>query len=190
MPEALIRRADAGDAAALAAIGVETFVETFGQLYPPADLAAYLAQAYDLARTRADLADPAKASWLAEIDGRAVGYATVGPCELPHPEVTPSCGELKRIYVAGAWQGSGLAARLYAEAVGWLERDGPRAICLGVWSENIKAQRFYARKGFVRVGEYHFHVGATVDDEFILRRDLGVSSSLAVDSASTEHNPA
>ena len=176
MPEAIIRRARPDEAEALAAIGVATFIETFGHLYPPSDLERYLAEAYSLPRTRAELADPAKASWLveapAELGGEVVGYATVGPCALPHPEVTAACGEVKRIYVTKAWQGSGLAARLFAETIAWLLRDGPRTVWLGVWSENHRAQRFYARHGFAKAGEYDFHVGDTVDHEYILRSDL------------------
>jgi GNAT superfamily N-acetyltransferase len=190
MTEPAIRRAGSVDAEALAAIGRATFIETFGHLYPPQDLQAYVTEAYDLERTRASLADPAQASWLVEADGQAVGYATVGPCRLPHPEVTPACGELKRIYLTRAWQGSGLAARLYAEAAAWLEREGPRTIWLGVWSENVKAQRFYARQGFTHVGEYGFRVGATVDREFILRRDRVNSCPPTAKPASAEHNPA
>jgi GNAT superfamily N-acetyltransferase len=188
MPEAAIRRAEARDAETLAAVGQATFVETFGDLYPPEHLAAYVAEAYDLERTRASLADPAQASWLVEADGEAVGYASAGPCGLPHHEVTPACGELKRIYLQAPWQGSGLAGRLYEEARAWLERDGPRTLWLGVWSENLKAQRFYARLGYAKVGEYGFHVGGTIDREFILRRDAVNSSSSTANSAATEHN--
>ena len=173
----LIRRAGAADAQALAAIGVATFIETFGHLYPQSDLTRYLEEAYNLRRTEADLADPGKASWLVEADGEVVGYATVGPCTLPHPEVTAGCGELKRIYVLKPWQGGGLAARLLGVTVDWLEREGPRNIWLGVWSENHRALRFYARHGFTRAGEYDFHVGDTVDHEYILRREPHSSSS-------------
>ncbi|MFL5295728.1 MAG: GNAT family N-acetyltransferase [Phenylobacterium sp.] len=189
-PEPLIRRAGPNDAEALADIGVATFIETFGHQYPTADLERYLAEAYGVERTRAGLADPATASWLVEAGGEVVGYATAGPCALPHPEVTPACGELKRIYLAKAWQGRGLAERLYGETAAWLERDGPRAIWLGVWSENHKALRFYARLGFVQVGGYKFHVGHTIDDEYILRRYMGNSSKVAASSAPIEHNPA
>src|ERR1700761_3777325 len=98
MPEPIIRRATMADAQALAAIGAETFVETFGHLYPPADLERFLAEAYDLERTKKDLADPAKASWLVEADDAVIGYGTAGPCGLPHDAVTAACGEIKRIY--------------------------------------------------------------------------------------------
>ena len=55
-------------------------------------------------------------------------------------------------------------------AIWLLERDGPRTLWIGVWSENLGAQRFYGRYGFEKVGEYLFPVGNTNDHEFILRR--------------------
>ena len=190
MAEPIIRRARPADAEALAAIGAETFVETFGHLYPPDDLTAFLAEAYDLDRTRADLGDPAKASWIVEADGEVVGYALAGPCGLPHAEVTPACGELKRIYLKKAWQGGGLGGRLFAETIAWLQAAGPRTVWIGVWSENHGAQRFYGRAGFEKVGEYGFAVGSTVDREYILRRSGESFSRSSVDSTVSEHNPA
>lgn len=177
MPQPTTRRAGPADAEALARIGAETFTETFGHLYAPHDLAQFLSEAYGLERTRADLADPAKASWLVEADGEAIGYASAGPCGLPHPDVTPACGELKRFYFRKRWQNGGLGRGLFDEVMAWLQRDGGRTIWIGVWSENHGAQRFYARHGFEKAGEYGFAVGATVDHEFILRRPAMNSAS-------------
>lgn len=177
MQQPVIRRADPSDAVVLAELGARTFSDTFAHLYPPEDLAAFLAEAYGLERTKADLANPAKALWLVEADGRAVGYALAGPCDLPHPDVTPASGELKRFYLLKDWQGGGVGGRLFAEVMAWLERDGPRDIWIGVWSENFGAQRFYGRQGFSKVGEYGFRVGGTVDHEFILRRVAGSHST-------------
>jgi diamine N-acetyltransferase len=165
-----IRRATPADAETIARIGAETFSETFAHLYPPQDLAAYLAEAHSVERARADLANPAKALWLVEQGGEAIGYALAGPCKLPHPEVTPGCGELDRIYMRAGRQGGGVGSRLLAETLAWLEKDGPRRIWIGVWSENLGAQRLYARLGFEVVGTYAFIVGNTHDHEFIMRR--------------------
>ena len=188
MPEPTIRRADPADAEVLAEIGARTFTETFAHLYPPPDLAAFLAEAYGVERTRATLADPAKAAWLVEADGKVVGYAEAGPCGLPHAEVTPACGELKRFYLLKPWQGGGLGARLFDEVMAWLEKDGPRDIWIGVWSENHGAQRFYGRRGFAQAGDYGFKVGNTTDHEFILRRRAASSSPNAANAAKDEHN--
>ena len=64
----------------------------------------------------------------------------------------------------------GLPYEDIAEVMDWLQSDGPRAVWIGVWSENFGAQRFYERHGFEKVGEYYFPVGETRDLEFILRR--------------------
>src|SRR5688500_2017832 len=168
--EPVIRRATAADAETLSALGTLTFRETFAHLYPAEDLKVFLADAYGLERTRADLADPAKASWLVEAGGEAIGYALAGPCGLPHDAVTPACGELKRIYFRKDRQGGGLGKVLFAQVMDWLQSDGPRDVWIGVWSENHGALRFYERHGFAKAGEYGFKVGQTTDREFILRR--------------------
>lgn len=167
---ATIRTAIPADAAALAELGAATFVETFGHLYTPEDLQAFLAESHSEAAYAAVLANPAYALWIAEAGGRAVGYAQAGPCGLPHPDVTPADGELKRLYLRADAQGGGTGNVLLQQALAWLERDGPRTLWLSVWSENLGAQRFYGRHGFAFAGEYEFVVGEQRDREFIYRR--------------------
>jgi len=177
MQEPNVRQAKLADAETLAALGAATFTETFGHLYEPHDLSEFLAAAHSPAAARQALSDPRQALWVAEAKGRAAGYALAGPCGLPHPAVTSRCLELKRLYVLKPWQGSGLAARLMDQAMAWMSSAAPPAIFLGVWSENFRAQRFYARWGFQKVGEYEFEVGEARDLEFILRLPLADRSS-------------
>jgi len=184
----VIRRALPADAAALAAIGRATFTETFGHLYPPQDLAAFLKANHTEARTASDLADPAKATWLVEAGEQLVGYALAGPCALPHAEVAAEDGELKRLYLLKAAQNGGVGRRLLATALEWLERDGPRTLWIGVWSENHGAQRLYRRFGFIEVGAYDFAVGATADHELILRRMKEVFSRKDVAAGPGRHD--
>lgn len=165
-----IRRATPADAETLSALAARTFSETFGHLYPAEDLQAFLADAYAVDKQRAILAHRDYAVWLLEDGDLAVGHAAAGPCGLPHPDVAPGDGELKRLYVLAAHQNGGHGGRLFATARDWLLRDGPRTLWIGVWSENHGAQRFYARHGFDKVGEYDFPVGRIRDREFILRR--------------------
>ncbi|MEI2431232.1 GNAT family N-acetyltransferase [Lysobacter yananisis] len=165
-----IRRAAPADTAALADISARSFVETFGDSYPPDDLSRFLAETYSHDAIGALLADPRYGAWLLERDGVAVGHALAGECGLPHADVAPGDGELKRLYVLGEAQNGGWGGRLFETALAWLERDGPRTLWIGVWSENYGAQRFYGRHGFEKVGHYEFVVGATRDHEFILRR--------------------
>ena len=168
--ETSIRRATVEDAAVLAELGTATFVETFGHLYSPADLQAFLDESHTPAAYAKVLANPDYALWIAERDGQAIGYAQAGPCGLPHAEVQPGDGELKRLYVRAGIQGGGTGRALMDAAMAWLLRDGPRALWISVWSENLGAQRFYARYGFEFAGEYEFIVGEQRDREFMFRR--------------------
>lgn len=165
-----IRRLGPGDAEALSALARRTFTETFGHLYPPEDLAAFLADAYAEDRHRVLLSDPRYAAWFLEDDGVPVGHALAGACGLPHDDVAEGDGELKRLYLLASHQNGGHGGRLFATVMDWLQRAGPCTLWIGVWSENPGAQRFYARHGFERVGSYEFPVGRVRDLEFILRR--------------------
>ncbi len=158
---------------ALSKLAAETFSETFGHLYPPEDLEAFLLKSYAVDKLAAEIAD-ARQFWRLAVDddGRARGYLHCGPVGLPHTEADPTAhGELKRIYVHSSAQGQGLGKRLLATAMDWMEATyGAAPQWIGVWSENLKAQALYKAYGFERVGEYKFPVGQTLDDEFILRR--------------------
>ena len=178
--EATIRRATPDDASTLSSLAARAFTESFGHLYPPEDLAAFIASSYSADAHRAYLTDPNCAMWIAEKDGDAVGYVLAGsPCTLPSDAIAPEDGELKRLYLLPSAQNGGLGGRLFTTALDWLERDGPRTLWIGVWSQNFGAQRFYGRHGFEKVGNYEFLVGSVRDPEFILRRGADASPKRA-----------
>lgn len=169
-----IRRAIPSDAAVLAELGARTFVDAFGHLYSAEDLQAFLEESHSVEAYATLLASPLYAVWLAiergEAGDEAIGYALAGPCGLPHDDVRPEDGELKRLYVSSTAQGGGVGEKLFKQAEAWLEREGPRTLWISVWSENYGAQRFYSRHGFEKAGEYEFIVGQQRDREFMYRR--------------------
>jgi len=169
-----IRIATPDDAATLAVLARETFIETFGHLYPPSDLADFLESSYALDTVRAQIADP-RQRWLiaeasADANGGALGYSQAGPCSLPHPEVRDAHGELKRIYLRAEAKGTGLGRELMQQTLDWIEQSFEGPVWIGVWSENHRAQALYRKFGFDKAGEYEFAVGETRDHEFILMR--------------------
>lgn len=160
------------EAAALAELGAATFTATFGHLYPAADLAAFLAEHRSPAAIARAMATPGVRYLVADAGAAGlVGYAQVGPLTLP---VTPPgpAGELRQLYLRAGWHGSGLAASLMAWALGELRAVGAEHAYLGVWSDNERARRFYARYGFEPCGSYVFQVGTTADAELIMRAPL------------------
>lgn len=172
---ASMRLATASDVEALAILKRETFHETFVEgfaiPYPPADLARFVAAHHSAAAVAAEIADPERTIWVVEADGGALlGYAQVGPCKLPHPDVGPGAGELYQLYVRPELQGTGMGRRLLQTALDHLAVTRPGPAWLGVWSGNWRAQAFYQAAGFAKVGEYDFAVGDWLDREHIYRR--------------------
>ena len=175
------RIAGANDAPILAALVRATFTETFGHLYTPENLAAFL-ETHQAESWRAELADPAFTVRLAEEEGRAAAYAKLGPPSLPF-EVRRPCVELRQFYVLKPWQGRGVAQALMAWALGCARERGAEELYLSVFVDNHRARRFYARYGFEQVGTYHFMVGTHADLDLVMRVDLSAERHAGLDPA-------
>lgn len=170
-PKISIRRATENDAPLLASLAAATFTATFGHLYTTQDLRVFLAESHSIDSWKQTLADPARATWLAELqDATAIAFITAGACKLPVENREAMAGEIQMLYVLQQYQNLRLGARLMAVGLEWLQEQGRTPLYIGVWSENLGAQRFYGRYGFEKAGEYGFPVGDTVDREFILKR--------------------
>lgn len=164
------RDAAPGDAALLAELGRRTFVETFGPLYTPENLAAFL-ESHNEPAWHAELSDPRFAVRLAEEESEAAAYAKLGPPSLPF-KTKRAAIELRQFYVLHPWQGRGVAAALMQWALDEARRRGAEELYLSVFVDNHRARRFYARYGFEQVGTYDFMVGTHADLDLVMRLDL------------------
>jgi diamine N-acetyltransferase len=170
MPKIDWRSAGPDDAAIVAALGRETFVETFAHLYSADNLAAFLVN-HSEANWLAELSDPRFAVRLGEADGRAVAYAKLGPPALPF-EPAANAIELRQFYVLSPWHGTGAARELMAWVLDEARARGAGEINLSVFVDNPRARRFYERYGFEHVGRYDFMVGTHADEDLIMRLRL------------------
>ena len=159
-----------GDAATVRELFERSFVDTFAHLYEPEDLKAFLGQFTEPA-WRAEISDPAFAFRLAEEGAEAAGFAKLGPRALPVETARRSL-ELRQLYVLGPWQGRGIAGRLMDWALAEARRRGAEELYLSVWTDNVRAKRFYRGYGFSYVGPYAFMVGAQADEDEIWRLTL------------------
>ena len=164
------RTAGVEDTTALAALGRKTFIETFGHLYRPDDLAAFLVN-HEEEKWREQLADDQFAVRIVEADGKAVAYAKLGPPSLPFEVSAPSI-ELRQFYVLRPWQGTSIARELMDWVLAEARQRGAEQLYLSVFVDNHRARRFYERHGFTFVAPYAFMVGNHADEDHIMRLDL------------------
>lgn len=171
--EANIRRAIAGDEAALSLIGQATFLETFSGVLGGQAIVAHCKKAHSEEQYQLWLNDPRYALWLIEAQPGAapVGFALVSPPDLPGAH-SPTDLELKRIYLLSKFQGGGFGKQLIQTAIAYAEDHGAERLLLGVYAENENALSFYARSGFVQIGSRTFNVGGVDYDDKVMAKML------------------
>jgi ribosomal protein S18 acetylase RimI-like enzyme len=170
MKAATYRDATAADAEAVGAIFDTVFRETFGHLYRVEDLETFMS-AYTRDVWKQQLGDPAFAVRIAEVDGKAAGYAKLGPLKLDVQPNGPAM-LLDQLYVLSGYHGSGIADALMEWTMNEARRRNSRALYLTVFIDNHRARRFYERAGFEKAGRYAFMVGNHADEDVIMRRAL------------------
>ena len=79
------------------------------------------------------------------------------------PSEDPGLAHLSHLFVVGAQQGTGLAARLLALAVGEARSAGFTGIRLFTPADHARARRFYEREGWAPHGERFFEEAIGLD---------------------------
>ena len=156
---------------ALEILARQCFTETFGRLYSPEDLEHHLSTTCSAEYLAESLAQGDTVLVLTGEDGTLAGYAKYGAVGLPLPAPPhPDDREIHRLYIAAAYHGQQLGARLIEAMLNDPAMQRAPAIYLSVWSGNHRAQRFYHHYGFRHAGDYTYYVGNHADDEYIFRR--------------------
>ncbi len=166
------RRATDADIPIIARLGADTFIDTFGHLYSTEDLNSFLHEVHSISGVTYDMTI-ARNSYQLAFDGEiAIGYCKIGSCGLPVPASDRTRNELRQLYVHKKYFGLGVAQNLMNWAMNEFHARQIDDIYLSVWSENLRAQNFYAKYGFAKIGEYKFKVGNQYDHEFIFHHRI------------------
>lgn len=173
MSEITIRPCTPADAARLSVVAAATFIETYAGIVDGEDLVAHCHSTHAPEAYASLLADPSRRLFLAVMDpGEApVGFLLMGEPDLP-VETGPGDMELTRIYALHRFHGQGLGARLMQTAIDTARAAGRRRLLLAVYSRNDRANAFYRKAGFRKVGERLFHVGVNDYQDWVLALDL------------------
>jgi ribosomal protein S18 acetylase RimI-like enzyme len=167
-----LRVATAGQAAALAQVMERTFRATFGEFTADEHMAEHCRNSYGEAIQRMEIVNPDITTLLCIDDESIAGFVQIRSGERPACVAALHPVELHRIYVDSPWQGKGIAALLMEAALDDARSRSADGAWLGVWENNRRAIRFYAKFGFVEVGEHVFHVGGDAQRDLLMGRLL------------------
>ena len=170
-----VRPAEEADVTSVATLAALTFPLACPPHVTDAAKAAFIAAHLSPGSFAGYLADPARDVLVAEEGGVLLGYALLVAGEPADADVAAAIRirptvELSKCYVHPEHHGAGVAGALMdaalAAATGW----GAAGVWLGVNQLNERAQRFYGKHGFTRVGVKRFLVGDRYEDDYVYER--------------------
>lgn len=168
-----VRHAIADDVPALAALAGRSFRSAFAAENAPADIDAYVSEAFSPDKLRRELADARNVFLLAGTAGNEIaGYAKlrIGPADVSVGGPDPV--EIERLYVDPETIGRGIGATLMRACLDEAAARGHRTVWLGVWVHNARAIAFYERWGFRTVGSHVFRLGSDDQTDLIMERSV------------------
>lgn len=157
-----VRFAEPADCREIAEVHVRTWQAAYQHAFPPEVLEELSVDERE-AQWRQRIEDGA-AVWVAQMRGRVVGFASVGPSRTEE-----GVGELYAIYVLPEDWGSGAAHELMVAVKVWFASEGYSAAMLWVLTDNPRARRFYEREGWSADGMRVDTMGGVEIEEALYR---------------------
>jgi ribosomal protein S18 acetylase RimI-like enzyme len=168
----MIRRAEAVDAKSLAEVAEATFRETFAAMNTADQMDLHCRRSYGESIQIAEISNPGRVTLLSDTEGKLTGFAQL------RWEAAPKCvsatrpGEIQRLYVVQHSHGKGVAQQLMSACLDEMRQRESDAVWLGVWEHNPRAIAFYAKFGFVEVGEHEFPLGGAPQRDIVMSKSL------------------
>jgi ribosomal protein S18 acetylase RimI-like enzyme len=172
-----VRRATSADADALARVAAATFALACPPHVTQESVDTFIRDILSRECFETYLADPDRDLFVAQEGDALTGYAMLVAGEPGDEDVRSALtlrptAELSKIYVLPDRHGAGTSRLLMDAALAAATTRGATGVWLGVNQLNERAQRFYGKSGFTRVGTKRFLVGERYEDDFVFERPL------------------
>ncbi|MCK9735546.1 GNAT family N-acetyltransferase [Pseudomonas syringae] len=141
----MIRYALPRDAKSIAQVHVSSWQQAYLNLMPADFLASLTATLPQREAYWVDSIENKESDVLvAELDGRIIGWISVGPCR-DEDKTRVESGEVMAIYILAEYWGKGIGTELWRAGLKRLSDQGYKYVTLWVLSKNERAIRFYQR---------------------------------------------
>ncbi len=172
--EVVVDRAGLWDAEALSDVAAATFPLACPPELTDESIETFIAEVLSDERFGDYLSDPRRTVLKAASGSDIVGYAMLVAGDPADPAVAEVIDrrpalEISKMYVMPGHHGSGVSAALMNAAVEFARSGGYSVVWLGVNQLNERAQRFYGKHGFHRVGTKTFTVGGQLCHDYVMQ---------------------
>lgn len=172
METPVIKKIELSEIEKLQKIGRKTFYETFAGDNSEENMSAYLDEKFALAKLTTELTNTNSEFYFAHIADQILGYLKVNFAEAQTELQDKEGLEIERIYVLQEFHGLKVGQLLYNKALQIAKDSNLKYIWLGVWEENLRAQNFYKKNGFVEFDKHIFVLGDQEQTDLLMKLTL------------------
>ena len=164
-----IQQATLNDLEILQELSIQTFTETFAAVNTPENIANYIKDSFNTQQVTTELNNTNSTFYLAYSNAVAVGYLKINFGDAQTETHDKNALEVHRIYVLQTFHGKNIGQLLLNQAKEVAENNGVTSVWLGVWEENYRALRFYAKNGFVVFDKHVFTLGNDKQTDLLMQ---------------------
>lgn len=135
-------------------------------------MAKFLNEEYDFDKLKAEVENPESFYYFYYFEDELAGYLKLNVGAAQTESDYPEALEIQRIYVLQKYQGKRIGLAMMQQALVIAEELKKPQVWLGVWENNFKAQAFYQKSGFKKVGSHDFILGDDRQTDHILLKIL------------------
>jgi len=170
--EVVIRLSRFEDTAAMRAVAIRSYYDTFADSNTPENMRAFLEESYNLKKLEEEFYEPGSVLCLACEGENVIGFLRLRKSNEVEYKLGKNVIELQRLYIHTEHQGKQVGKRLMEKAIAFAEENKFEWIWLGVWERNFNAQKFYSKWGFERFGEHIFQMGDDPQIDWLFKKKL------------------
>ncbi len=148
-----IRKATTDDCQLIHNLADVVFRATYKDILSPGQMEYMMEWMYSIDNLRKQMEEEGQVYFIASLDDEVCGYLSVQQQEA-------DVFHLQKIYVMPHFQGKGVGAYLFDQAVSYIREVHPSPCLMELnVNRNNKAIRFYEHKGMRKLREGDFHIG-------------------------------
>jgi diamine N-acetyltransferase len=167
-----IRSCSLHDVETIISLGIRTFRDTFDEVNTPENMMMYINDKFSIRKIREEIEEPGSLFFLAEKDGKPLGYARVRTSQTV-PEINDERAmEIERLYADKNSIGKGIGKGLLAQCISYAKQNGFNTVWLGVWEHNLRAIEFYKKHGFEKFSHHVFMLGHDAQIDHLMKKNL------------------
>ena len=158
---------------ALAELGKKTFLESHGHSAGSKDIQNYIDSHFNRSVLFKELNDPDTHLKKLLVDNQLAGYTKLVLNSSHSFSHSDPVAKFERLYILKEFYDLGLGKKLLAHTIDTAKEYNQKALWLFVWTENIRAFKFYQKKGFKIIGKHDFKISENHSNpNYIMLREI------------------